>query len=256
MDSNMPNYLEYQKSISEELISIKDRLRYFIDDHHWPEDGRYKEIILIDILRKHLPKSVSVGTGFVVGNGRISTQIDIIIYRNDFPTMFQQSDFVILAAEAVLGVIEVKSHIANTTQLIQAINKLTAVSEILGKSTFSGIFSFDGFDGMLNRGVNAHLNSALIGSSGKVNCLCVGNDIFIKYWPPLSLSQANSAAHYSFYKIDNLSFGYFISNLVEDVYIATTGTNLPSTLLDMFYPIENTKEAHKLIDVTCGPFEN
>ena len=47
----MPNYLEYQKSISKELLSIKDRLRNFIDDHHWPEDGRYKELILTDILR-------------------------------------------------------------------------------------------------------------------------------------------------------------------------------------------------------------
>ena len=65
----MPNYLEYQKSISKELLSIKGRLRNFIDDHHWPEDGRYKEIILTDILRKHLPKSVSVGTGFVVNLG-------------------------------------------------------------------------------------------------------------------------------------------------------------------------------------------
>lgn len=76
----MPNYLEYQKSISSELISIKDRLRNFIDDHHWPEDGRYKEIILSDILRKHLPKSVSVGTGFIVCEQGLSTQIDIIIY--------------------------------------------------------------------------------------------------------------------------------------------------------------------------------
>ena len=65
----MRNYLEYQKSISKELLSIKGRLRNFIDDHHWPEDGRYKEIILTDILRKHLPKSVSVGTGFVVNLG-------------------------------------------------------------------------------------------------------------------------------------------------------------------------------------------
>ena len=83
----MPNYLEYQKSISKELLSIKDRLRNFIDDHHWPEDGRYKEIILTDILRKHLPKSVSVGTGFVMGEQGLSTQVDIIIYRNDFPVM-------------------------------------------------------------------------------------------------------------------------------------------------------------------------
>lgn len=49
----MPNYVEYQKSISNELLSIKDRVRNFIDDHHWGEDGRYKEIILSHIVRQH-----------------------------------------------------------------------------------------------------------------------------------------------------------------------------------------------------------
>lgn len=62
----MPNYIEYQQSISKELMSIKDRVRNFIDNHHWGEDGRYKEIILSHVLRQHLPKGISVGTGFVV----------------------------------------------------------------------------------------------------------------------------------------------------------------------------------------------
>ena len=52
----MPNYIEYQQSISRELLSIKDRVRNFIDNHHWGEDGRYKEIILSHVLRQHLPK--------------------------------------------------------------------------------------------------------------------------------------------------------------------------------------------------------
>ena len=75
----MPDYLKYQKSISDELISIKDRVRNFIDNHHWGEDGRYKEIILSHVLRHHLPKGVSVGTGFVVNNTEITKQIDIIV---------------------------------------------------------------------------------------------------------------------------------------------------------------------------------
>lgn len=41
----MPDYVAYRKSISNELIDIKDRVRDFIDDVHWGEDGRYKEII-------------------------------------------------------------------------------------------------------------------------------------------------------------------------------------------------------------------
>ena len=227
----MPNYLEYQKSISKELLSIKDRLRNFIDDHHWPEDGRYKEIILTDILRKHLPKSVSVGTGFVMGEQGLSTQVDIIIYRNDFPVMFRQSDFVIVVPEAVLGIIEVKSRITGATQLTQVVDKLSVAAEIVCKPIFSGIFSFEGYDGILNH-------------------LCIGENCFIKYWPEYAPTRENTRSRYSFYKIDDLAFGYFISNLVEDVYIATVGTNLPETLTSMFYPIENTKEAYKLTEVS------
>ena len=36
-----------------------------------------------------------------------------------------------------------------------------------------------------------------------------------------------------------------ISNLVEDVYISTHGRGIPETLENMFYPIENTKEAYR-----------
>ena len=56
----MPNYMEYQQSISNELISIKNRVRNFIDDRHWGEDGRYKEIILSEMFKRLLPKNVSV----------------------------------------------------------------------------------------------------------------------------------------------------------------------------------------------------
>ena len=70
------------------------------------------------------------------------------------------------------------------------------------------------------------------------------------YWPEYAPTRENTRSRYSFYKIDDLAFGYFISNLVEDVYIATVGTNLPETLTSMFYPIENTKEAYKLTEVS------
>ena len=76
----MPNYKSYQKSISDELIAAKNRVRNFIDKAHWAEDGRYKEIVLKELLAEKLPSSVLLGTGFVMGE-RLSTQIDIIVYR-------------------------------------------------------------------------------------------------------------------------------------------------------------------------------
>ena len=93
------------------------------------------------------------------------------------------------------------------------------------------------------------MRSTLIRSNGKVNNLCIGESCFIKYWPEYAPKQENGKAHYSFYEINDLSFGYFISNLVEDVYIATVGANLPETLKSMFYPIEDAKEAYKLTEI-------
>lgn len=143
-----------------------------------------------------------------MGEQGLSTQVDIIIYRNDFPVMFRQSDFVIVVPEAVLGIIEVKSRITEATQLTQVIDKLSVASEIVCKPIFSGIFSFEGYDGILNRNVNQQVRSTLIRSNGKVNHLCIGENCFIKYWPEYTPKQENVRPHYSL-----LGFGYFFREI-------------------------------------------
>ena len=51
--------------------------------------------------------------------------------------------------------------------------------------------------------------------------------------------------HYAVYEIRNLAFGYFISNLLEGIYISMYGKALPKTLENMFYPITGTKEDYR-----------
>ena len=58
--------------------------------------------------------------------------------------------------------------------------------------------------------------------------------------------------NYAVYDIEKLAFGYFISNLVEDSYISMHGQQIPETLRDMFYPIEDTKEAHRIRTIDIG----
>lgn len=82
-----------------------------------------------------------------MGEQGLSTQVDIIIYRNDFPVMFRQSDFVIVVPEAVLGIIEVKSRITEATQLTQVIDKLSVASEIVCKPIFRASFRSRGMMG-------------------------------------------------------------------------------------------------------------
>lgn len=245
----MPNYIEYQQSISRELISIKDRVRNFIDNRHWGEDGRYKEIILSHVLRQHFPKGVSVGTGFVINNGNITKQIDIIVYRDDIPLLFKQDDFIIAPAESVLGIIEVKSK-ATTQVCCDAIRTSADNGKIIDRKIFNGIFAFE-YDS-----INIHnmsLLDALKYAVDIVNHICIGKDMFIKYWEA-KMPRHNPCENknYAVYQIKDLAFGYFISNLVEYIYISLHGQQIPETLRDMFYPIEKTKEAYRISTIDIG----
>lgn len=94
------------------------------------------------MLKRHLPKNVSVGTGFVVNQENISTQIDIIIYDSKYPLMFEQGDFVIVPSESVIGIVEVKSSLDVSKAKIAA-EKAAENRRIMDKTIFNGIFAFD-----------------------------------------------------------------------------------------------------------------
>jgi hypothetical protein len=246
----MPNYIEYRKSISLELMSIKDRVRNFVS--HWSEDGRYKEVILKNVLEKHLPKTVSVGTGFVVGDDTVvSSQIDIIIYSNDYPPLFHMGDFVIVVKECVLGIIEVKSKIENGCKFREMIQKAHENGELIGAHIFNGVFGYEADVTVDSDSLPESVRSYLVEYSGYINNIAFGHNLFIKYWEAGMPSNSNfrtapDVPHYSFYKLENLSFGYFISNLIEDVYTNLHGSTIPTNLSNALYPIEQTKEASRI----------
>lgn len=240
----MPNYTKYQKSISDELIATKDRVRNFIDAAHWAEDGRYKEIILKDILSSKLPAFASIGTGFVMGNS-LSSQIDIIIYRSDIPVLFQKSDFVIVSKEAVLGIIEVKTKLDDSI-IDDTFKKSHTNGQIIGSHIFNGIFSYE--TGYSMNVLHTAIERVCRAYPGYVNNVSFGKDYFMKYWQCGS-PRGDPENKYRIYKIANLSFGYFISNLIEDVCNQYQHTRLPNTLLRVMYPIEETKEAHRKFNI-------
>lgn len=52
----MANYVDYIKSISDEIKAIQGRVRHFVK--HYGEDGRYKETILIFVKTKATQKRI------------------------------------------------------------------------------------------------------------------------------------------------------------------------------------------------------
>lgn len=244
----MPNYMDYQKSIAQELASVKNRIRDFIDGNHWGEDGRYKEEILKEVLADKLPSYASVGTGFVACDGnRASSQIDIIVYDNNIPLLFKKGDFVIVAKEAVLAIVEVKTDVSRC--LRGAMRKAHRNGKLIDRRIFNGIFSYDYSANLINENAVSHtLKEALVNNFGNVNHLALGENYLIKYWEDGSPND-EPRNKYRLYKIEGLAFGYFISNLIEDIHLVHCGESIPENLRNVFYPITETKEPHKIADI-------
>lgn len=240
------DHKKFQESITRELDVIRNRVRDLIGDAHWGEEGRYKEEILKKTLRKFLPKNVSVGSGFITTIEGISKQLDIIIYDNHQPPLFSEGDFIITTPSNVLGIVEVKSCL-NPTSLREAVNKHDQVSNIISQNNqnerkiFHGIFSFE-YNGNIQ---SQAIDNALRNSQGIVNHISLGNSYFIRRWGQIEGNQLPPEVialsdFYNIYDIADLSFSYFISNLID---IVCGGLN------DRYwfaFPIENTKEAHRL----------
>lgn len=52
------NFEDFQKSITKELDVVKNRVRNLIGPAHWGEEGRYKEAVLKNIIKRFLPMAI------------------------------------------------------------------------------------------------------------------------------------------------------------------------------------------------------
>jgi len=217
--------IEYHEATTNELIALKNKVRDLV--HHWPEEGRYKELALKNVIRRFLPEKYSIGTGFIIkqqeefGTHLSSKQIDLIVYENSSPLLFKEGDFVMLTPDSVKGIIEVKTNIENqglSTILRQANENAEFI--FTGRlnhheNFFNGVFSYEGYDYLCDfekfkndflQG-KTQLKSSLF-SKYTVNHLCLNKNWFLKRW------KGEKKPH-SLYEINNQAFPFFISNLVD-----------------------------------------
>ncbi len=262
-ENNFINNVSFQESITHELDVIRNRVRNLIGSAHWGKEGEYKEVILKNILRKFLPNNLSIGTGFIVKNvstlpndNIVSSQIDLIIYDNTKPLLFKEGDFIITTASNVKGVIEVKTNIkvSEIKEIIgnidNSILKIVPRSKILSSKLFVGLFAYD-FDGNVE---NNNIKEAILASERIVNHISLGKNIFIKRWKKNQarfLTNQNQVNNdfYNRYSLINLSFSYFIWNVIDEI------CSIPKDQYWISFPIEGTKEIHKFDTIECVPKE-
>lgn len=257
--------MDFQKSITRELALTKDRVEFLIGNANWGDVGRYKEAILRKTISQFLPSNLHIGTGFIIGNsdhqfgrnGQISSQLDIIIYEDKSPVIFREGDFVIITESAVRAVIEVKTKVINYSNLEtegqdNALNKIiNKINRLRDFETFNsvgdhrkkfvGIFSYEHDQDFSNERVD----EALKLSNGIVNHISLGPNKFIRYWEnteglePRPIPEYHGRC-YIRYNLTDLSFSYFISNLLH-----TVADEDPIERYWFSFPIEGTKEIYK-----------
>ncbi|MCT9263216.1 hypothetical protein NYW84_12550 [Acinetobacter junii] len=187
------NERNFSAAIAGELEALSERIRFIIK--HAPTAGTYRETLLQNTLKKHLPERYHVATGFIYG---VEKQIDILIYdKVDYAPIFRETDLVIVPPESVRAVIEVKTNITheNLRSALELLNLASHVDDV-NPPFFKGIFAFETqlTEESLYRNVADFYSDLAAMSQGApgilicspfehLSCICVHNKAFayIKY---------------------------------------------------------------------------
>jgi hypothetical protein len=229
--------LAHFKSLAAEITAVKDRVQNLIGGAHWPTVGAWKESVLRSILRRHLPPSLQIGSGFVLSEDGQSNQIDVLIYDDSGPILFRDGDLVIVTPDVVRAAIEVKTRI-KPADLKAVIAKLDKTARLLRHqpkvpAPFFGIYSYEEEPLNCDR-----LLSALQESNGEfgnyeINCVSIGTRQFVRFWefPPAGPRQQYSRWHC--YDLDGIAQAYFVHNVIDHLFPQSVVLNN-----EIWYPID------------------
>lgn len=126
------NFRELCRSYADEFIVSKKRVFNLLGASQAYSSGIFRESLIRDFLRRILPKSVSIDSGFIYGFDKVenSRQIDIIIWDSSkYGSIFQTSEFVVVPPESVIAIITVKSNM-NNSDIESGLDNLSSVIDL------------------------------------------------------------------------------------------------------------------------------
>jgi hypothetical protein len=219
----MPNIHEYHESLTLELDALKNRIRSLVT--HWLTDGEWKEAALRTVLRRHLPGGTMVGRGFIVGREYSSTQIDLLVLREEKPTLFRDGELAIVTADVPGAIAEVKTRLKGSAEWYEALNKLAKLGKFCKKvannEPWLGVFTYEGSASQVGHIFDA-ICRVFKETGIAINCITCGYDLFVRYWPVGENEPGDSAAdanrkYWRAYELKGLSPSYFVSNLIDAI---------------------------------------
>lgn len=158
------SFSKFIESWGDELLSKSDRVRNLIGDAHWLSDGKYKEFLVSDFLRRYLGGAISVSSGFIMGNdGSISKEVDIILYdASRHSCLFNEGGLSIVPERSLVASIEVKSTYGKN-EITDALAKVLSVRCLLAPTSrqinWAGVFFFQG-DKVTAKRLGEHVRTA------------------------------------------------------------------------------------------------
>jgi hypothetical protein len=223
----------YFQSIHTELLSLKNRVREVTSDPHWLTDGEWKESVLRTILRRHLPATVSVGRGFIIGPKYRSTQIDLLLYHSSKPVLFRDGDLVFVTPEAVAGVIEVKTTLT-MDNLAKALDKMAVIGELI-RPYFAplGMFAYES-DVAVEK-ILPEMKRAANGTS-RHGCefFCAGSDCYVEWFELGETRNAYNPDTWKRHSMKDMAAGYFLHKVVRATSLASRRCEDPDA--EMWFP--------------------
>ena len=119
-------FLKMAHHIQEKFTEMLNRVS------HPGESGVAREKLLIEFLKPLLPDRFGIGSGFVIDrDGKISKQIDIIIYDQLISTSFPiLGELKYFPCETVVAIGEVKSTMKGRRELKDALSKIKSVQQL------------------------------------------------------------------------------------------------------------------------------
>jgi hypothetical protein len=115
-------------------------LNYFIVNSG--EVGRAHETFLREVLRRFLPHSINLGSGFVAAETWTSRQQDILIYRRDGSVLLSVGDCVVVGdRDALIGSIEVKTRLKSPKRFSDCCAAMADLRERTG--AFHALYVWD-----------------------------------------------------------------------------------------------------------------
>jgi hypothetical protein len=231
MTPNRPEIPKYHRSLTTELLAVKDRVRSLVrydnprHRSHWLTDGEWKEAVLRSVLRRHMPESVVVGRGFIVGREFSSTQIDLLVLRPLKPTLFRDGDLVVVTPDAAGAVVQVKTKLDGNAAWHKAAMDLARISqrcrEISKNDLWTGIFAYEGDldqgQHILDAVCKVHRETGVA-----INCVACGRHLFMRFWPigeyePGDVANDLQRAFWRTYRLRNLAPAYLVGNLIDSI---------------------------------------